>query len=142
MEPCMYCEAADPRRLELMTKVADLSVSSLHWYREQTYPGRCVLVFGRHVKKLTDLTEEEHAAFFRDVRRAAAVITELYRPDKLNYLIFGDLGPHLHIHIVPKYADGADWGEVFRMAPQPPRYISPEGEAAEVERIRARLAAE
>lgn len=52
-EGCMYCEAGDERRLELMTPIVDLKVSSLHFYREQSYPGRCVLVYHKHIQKLT-----------------------------------------------------------------------------------------
>lgn len=135
----MYCVVDDSRRLHLMTHVADLEVSSLHFYREQTYPGRCVLVFRNHVHKLTDLTAEEHAAFFRDVARCASALTDLYRPGKINYLVMGDMSPHLHIHLVPKYPDKPDWGTIFQMMPEPSLFLSPEEEAAEIQRIRAAL---
>ncbi|MBQ2062879.1 MAG: HIT family protein [Oscillospiraceae bacterium] len=138
-DPCMYCLEADERRLALMTKISDLEVSTLHLYREQTYPGRCVLVFGRHVHKITDLSGEEAAAFFRDVHRAARALTALYRPDKINYLVLGDLSPHLHMHLVPKYAGGADWGQIFRMMPEPSQFLSPKEELAAVEAIRRAL---
>lgn len=26
---------------------------------------------------------------------------------------FGDLVPHVHVHVVPKYKDGPDWGNPF-----------------------------
>lgn len=42
-------------------------------------------------------------AFFEDASKAAQKLTELYHPDKINYLILGDLCPHLHLHLVPKY---------------------------------------
>ena len=62
-EGCMYCEAGDERRLELMTPIVDLKVSSLHFYREQSYPGRCVLVYHKHIQKLTDLEPEEYMGY-------------------------------------------------------------------------------
>lgn len=133
---CMYCEKEDARRLALMVPVVKLNTAILHLYREQSYPGRCVLVYDRHVQKLTDLTAEEHAAFFRDVQHAAQVLTKLYHPDKINYLVLGDLCPHLHLHLVPKYQGGTDWGSIFQMMPNPAYFLSGEEEAAEVERIR------
>ena len=58
MADCMYCDPQDVRRLELMTPIAPLEASTLHFYREQTYPGRCVLVYHRHVHRLTELEPE------------------------------------------------------------------------------------
>ena len=58
MADCMYCDPQDVRRLELMTPIAPLEASTLHFYREQTYPGRCVLVYHRHVHRLTELERE------------------------------------------------------------------------------------
>lgn len=138
-EDCMYCKADDSRRLELMTPIAELKVSTLHLYREQSYPGRCVLVYHKHIQKLTELTSEEYAAFFEDVSKAAQVLTELYHPDKINYLVLGDLCPHLHLHLVPKYQDGTDWGRMFQMMPEPQNFLSPEEEAAEVLKIQKAL---
>lgn len=139
MADCMYCDPQDVRRLELMTPIAPLEASTLHFYREQTYPGRCVLVYHRHVHRLTELEPEEYAALFRDVHKAADTLTRLYHPDKINYLILGDLCPHLHVHLVPKYQGGADWGTMFRMMPEPTRFLSPQEEARQIEGIRAAL---
>lgn len=30
---------------------------------------------------------------------------------------YGDTGCHLHMHLVPKYKDGYEWGGVFEMNP-------------------------
>ena len=40
-----------------------------------------------------------------------------FTPDKLNYGAYGDTGCHLHVHLVPKYRDGFEWGGVFAMNP-------------------------
>ena len=138
-EGCMYCEAGDERRLELMTPIVDLKVSTLHFYRQQSYPGRCVLVYHKHIQKLTDLEPEEYMAFFEDASKAAQKLTELYHPDKINYLILGDLCPHLHLHLVPKYQGGTDWGRMFQMMPEAHKILTAEEEAAEVLKIKRAL---
>lgn len=137
-ESCMYC-ARDERVEALMTEVIRLELTTVYLYREQSYPGRCVMVMNRHVHKLTDLGAEEHAAFFAEVNRVAQALTELYHPDKINYLVLGDLCPHLHIHLVPKYQGGTDWGTIFQMMPDPPHYLTEEQEAAEIRKIREKL---
>lgn len=138
-EECMYCQAEDERRLRLMTKITKLKVSTLYFYREQSYPGRCVLVYRDHVRKLTDLTPEAYTAFFTDVAKAAQALTDLYHPDKINYLVLGDLCPHLHIHLVPKYQGGTDWGEIFQMMPEPQRYLHEAEEKEEIQKICKKL---
>lgn len=124
-EPCMYCERGK-ELLEQMLPAVQLSCSDLYLFREQTYPGRCILVFREHKHKLTDLTEDEYIRFSIDARRSAQIINEVFHPDKINYLILGDLCPHLHLHLVPKYKDKKDWGKTFEMFPDPAVYTSEE----------------
>lgn len=42
---------------------------------------------------------------------------EIFNPDKVNYVAYGDTGHHLHFHLVPKYKDGYEWGSVFAKNP-------------------------
>lgn len=42
---------------------------------------------------------------------------EIFNPDKVNYVAYGDTGHHLHFHLVPKYKDGYEWGSVFALNP-------------------------
>ena len=51
--------------------------------------------------------------YFEELAATAKAIFELYHPDKINYATFGDLVPHVHVHVVPKYKDGPDWGNPF-----------------------------
>ena len=113
---CAYC-----MRGELLDKfgiyVCDLSVSTLVLFREQSHPGRCIVAYRDHVSEIVDISDDERNAFFEDVNRAAKAIHAVFSPDKLNYGAYGDTGCHLHIHLVPKYRDGFEWGGVFEMNP-------------------------
>ena len=59
------------------------------------------------------MTEEERNGFFADVALVSKAMQELFNPDKINYGIFGDGVPHVHMHIVPKYKDQLQWGHFF-----------------------------
>ena len=113
---CAYC-----MRGELLDKfgiyVCDLSVSTLVLFREQSHPGRCIVAYKDHVSEIVDISDDERNAFFDDVNRAAVAIHAVFGPDKLNYGAYGDTGCHLHVHLVPKYRDGFEWGGVFEMNP-------------------------
>lgn len=118
---CMYCEKGSELHKQMLLALK-LTCSDLYLFREQSYPGRCILVFRDHKHKLSDLTEEEYFGFCKDARKAAKILQTVFRPDKINYLILGDICPHLHLHLVPKYKDMREWGSVFQMFPEPAVY--------------------
>ncbi|MGE5606217.1 MAG: HIT family protein [Bacteroidota bacterium] len=123
---CFYC-AKDQRLQDLMIEVRQLDTATLYLFKEQTYRGRCVVAYNRHVRHLTELSELEVAAFWKDVTRVAKALEKAFHPDKINYGIYGDTNPHLHCHVVPKYEGGFSWGGTFEMMPKEKKLLS-EGE--------------
>lgn len=113
---CGYC-----MRGELLEQfgiyICDLSVSTLILFKEQSHRGRCIVAYKDHVSEIVDISDEDRNAFFADVNRAARAIHKVFHPDKVNYGAYGDTGCHLHVHLVPKYKDGFEWGGVFAMNP-------------------------
>jgi diadenosine tetraphosphate (Ap4A) HIT family hydrolase len=115
-ENCMYC-SKNKNLDSLMIKICDLEVSTVYLFKEQTYKGRCNVVFKEHKSEITDLTEEEAAAFIKDIRKVAKAIQKAFNPGKINYGAFADTMKHLHFHVVPKYEGGTSWGTTFEMNP-------------------------
>jgi len=101
-----------------MIQICDLSTSTLFLFKEQSYPGRCVVAYKDHVKELFELSESDRNAFMADVCQAAAAIQKAFSPAKINYGAFSDKLPHLHFHIAPKYEGGLNYGGTFEMNPQ------------------------
>jgi diadenosine tetraphosphate (Ap4A) HIT family hydrolase len=113
---CFYCSQNEELD-SLMIKICDLDVSTVYLFKEQTYKGRCNVVFKEHKSEITDLTEEEAAKFIKDVRKVAVAIQKTFNPDKINYGAFADTMKHLHFHVVPKYEGSPSWGKTFDMNP-------------------------
>jgi diadenosine tetraphosphate (Ap4A) HIT family hydrolase len=91
--------------------VAALSVSSLYLAKNQTYRGQCVLIFDlRHVARPDQLSGQEWQAFCTDLFEAQGAIARTLRPDHLNVESLGNVVPHLHWHIVPRYLSDPRWG--------------------------------
>lgn len=135
---CAYCgcqEALDAFGI----KICDLEVSQLILFKEQSHPGRCIVAYKDHVSEIVNISESERNAFFRDVNRAAEALHRAFpEMKKLNYGAYGDTGCHLHMHLVPKYEGGFEFGGVFAMNPQ--RVYLSDGEYAEmIEKIKAAL---
>jgi len=91
--------------------VAQLSASSLYLSTNQTYRGHCQLVFDpRHVARLDELSTDEWRAMADDLRRAQAAIVRAVNADHVNVESLGNIVPHLHWHIIPRYRDDPRWG--------------------------------
>ncbi|MBP3277985.1 MAG: HIT family protein [Butyrivibrio sp.] len=114
---CGYCVGGEPLA-KFGIKICDLSVSQLILFKEQSHKGRCIVAYKDHVSEIVDISDEDRNKFFADVNRAAKAIHKAFNPDKVNYGAYGDTGCHLHMHLVPKYKDGYEWGGVFEMNPQ------------------------
>jgi diadenosine tetraphosphate (Ap4A) HIT family hydrolase len=91
--------------------VAKLSVSSLYLAANQTYRGQCVLIFDpRHVARPDQLAAEEWAALSRDLHDAAKAVVRAARADHLNVESLGNVVPHVHWHVIPRFVGDARWG--------------------------------
>ena len=112
----MYC-MEDERRNQLMIEIAQLEVSTVFLFKEQTYKGRCNVVYKDHVKELFHLEDQELTSFMKDVKKVAEAIDNAFGPNKINYGAYGDTLHHLHMHVVPKYEGKENWGSTFEMNP-------------------------
>ena len=72
---------------------------------EPDYPGFCRVILARHVREMTDLAPAEREAFMAVVFGVEAAIRETMRADKMNLASLGNMTPHLHWHVVPRFRD-------------------------------------
>jgi diadenosine tetraphosphate (Ap4A) HIT family hydrolase len=77
----------------------------------QQYRGHGVLVFDpRHVTRLDELTADEWQAYAADLKRVTAAVVAVCKPDHLNVESLGNVVPHLHWHVIPRYKNDGRWG--------------------------------
>lgn len=134
---CHYCEKGSALDVFVL-EIQKLSVSTLYLFREQSHPGRSIVAYDEHVGDIAELPDDKRNAFFADVASASRAIRAAFRPDKINYASFGDTLQHIHFHLVPKYRDGFEWGNVFAMNPR--KTIPADAEYADmIAKIRAAL---
>lgn len=112
MSECFYCEDGEKRK-SLMIEICKLKYSTVYLNRNQKYLGRCVVKLNEHKTEYFQMNKEERDGYFTELAATAKAIYDLYHPDKINYATFGDLVPHVHVHVVPKYKEGPDWGSSF-----------------------------
>jgi len=68
--------------------------------------GHVAVVFRRrHVANFTDLAPEELTEYWADIQDVGRTVERVFKPCHVNYLLLGNIVPHLHVHIVPRYLD-------------------------------------
>ncbi|WP_456281877.1 HIT family protein [Cupriavidus sp. JZ107] len=101
----------------------------------ERFPGFCRVVWQDHVAEQTDLSEAEQAWLMRLVARVERTVRDVMAPDKVNLAAFGNMVPHLHWHIIPRYRWDTHFPEAVWAAPQR------EADAGRVEALQQRLPA-
>ena len=134
---CIYCQRNQQQK-DIMIEICDLQVSTLFLFKEQSHEGRCIVAYKDHVKELFDLPEAERNAFMDDVCRVAKALNDTFHPAKINMGMYADTLAHLHVHIVPKYEGGFEFGGTFEMNPKR-TYLTDEQYAAIIEKIKQSL---
>ena len=89
---------------------------------EPGYPGFLRVIVNAHVKEMTDLNADDQAALMRVVFAAETALHEVVRPDKINLASLGNVVPHLHWHVIPRFEDDPHfpnpvWGVKLRDKP-------------------------
>jgi diadenosine tetraphosphate (Ap4A) HIT family hydrolase len=88
------------------TVVFDGDFTATFLQRRTVLPGYCEVVWKRgHVAEPSDLAPNDAAGYWREVVAVGRAIQRLFNPAKMNYLTLGNWVPHLHTHVVPRYAD-------------------------------------
>jgi len=104
-------DAPRPTSNDFWDLVAPLSVSSLYLAKNQTYRGQCSLIFDlRHAARPDQLTSTEWGAFCGDLYVSHRAIVGVTQPDHVNVESLGNVVPHLHWHIIPRYIGDPRWG--------------------------------
>jgi diadenosine tetraphosphate (Ap4A) HIT family hydrolase len=99
-EGCPICQRGQP-----LDVLVELRASWATGGAEAPLPGYLCVVSKTHVVEPFDLPDGERAAFWDDVMLVAAAAVSVTGALKMNYAIYGNTIPHLHMHLFPRYRD-------------------------------------
>ena len=88
---------------------------------DEPFAGFCRVIWNAHVREMTDLVPADREHLMWIVFRVEAALRALLAPHKINLASLGNLVPHLHWHVVPRFADDSHypnpiWGPTKREA--------------------------
>jgi diadenosine tetraphosphate (Ap4A) HIT family hydrolase len=109
---------------------------------EADHPGFLRVVWNAHVAEMTDLEPADRDYLMHVVFTVEAVLRAFLRPHKVNLASFGNVVPHLHWHVIPRFREDPHfpnpvWGSRLREGIVP---VPPEFRARVVKALRAKLA--
>lgn len=86
---------------------------------DRHYPGFCRVIWTAHAREMTDLAPAQQQYLMSIVFAVERVVRQLFAPDKINLASFGNMVPHLHWHIIPRWRDDRHfpepiWGTVHQ----------------------------
>lgn len=88
---------------------------------EADYPGFCRVICHAHVKEMTDLAAAQRTLLANAVWAVEAAQREVMQPEKVNLATLGNMTPHVHWHVIPRFTDDRHfpspvWAEPRRAA--------------------------
>jgi diadenosine tetraphosphate (Ap4A) HIT family hydrolase len=100
------CEQGRPEETDYGARIFAGAVSDAYLQKAGIQRGYTISIWrGRHVAEPTELTDEEASAYWLELLRVGRALEQHLQPVKLNYDLLGNSLPHLHTHVVPRYAD-------------------------------------
>lgn len=69
------------------------------------FPGYCRVIWNTHIAELTDLAPADRRQFMDIVFKVEEALRISLAPHKMNVASLGNLTPHLHWHVIPRFID-------------------------------------
>jgi diadenosine tetraphosphate (Ap4A) HIT family hydrolase len=71
----------------------------------EPFPGFCRVIWNEHVREMTDLSVPDRAHLMDVVYAVESALRARLTPMKINLASLGNQTPHLHWHVIPRFAD-------------------------------------
>ena len=85
---------------------------------EHNYPGYVRVVWNEHVREMTELDDTLRQRLMKTVFAVESAQREVLTPLKINLASLGNMTPHLHWHVIARFADDLHFPQPVWGAPQ------------------------
>lgn len=133
---CQMCTKWDD---EPNLRIAALQHCYVMLNRDQFFRGYCFVVARNHVTELFHLDSQNRSSLMEEVSSVAAALNCVFNPTKINYELLGNMVPHIHWHVVPRFSDDPLWPRPIWSEPHEPAELTAGEYAERIATIRAAL---
>ena len=85
---------------------------------EPDYPGYVRVIWNDHVREMSELQEDQRLKLMRTVFAVELAQREVLAPLKINLASLGNMTPHLHWHVIARFADDLHYPQPVWGVPQ------------------------
>jgi diadenosine tetraphosphate (Ap4A) HIT family hydrolase len=91
---------------------------------DAAFPGFYRVIWNAHVAEWTDLVPADRSHLMQTVAKVETLMRHALQPTKVNLASLGNVVPHLHWHVIARFADDSHfpnpiWGQAVReVAPE------------------------
>ncbi|MBS3934706.1 MAG: HIT family protein [Sulfuritalea sp.] len=117
MDACELCDSAGG---EVLWQDAACRVVRVGGAEGAAFPGFCRVVWQRHAAELSDLSAAERRHLLDVVHAVECAVRATMRPDKVNLASLGNVVPHLHWHVIPRWRDDSHFPAPIWATPRRP----------------------
>jgi diadenosine tetraphosphate (Ap4A) HIT family hydrolase len=102
MQHCELCSAPGG---DLLWANEECRVVLVEGEEAGLYAGFCRVIWKTHVAEMSDLEPAQSARLMRVVLATERALRDLVVPDKINLASLGNVVPHVHWHVIPRWQD-------------------------------------
>ena len=95
---CVFCDGEGGQRLWRDARCRVVLT-------DEPFAGFCRVIWNAHVREMTDLDAADREHLMRVVFAVEAALRARLTPTKMNLASLGNVTPHLHWHVIPRFAD-------------------------------------
>ena len=136
MTDCPMCRRWE---VEKELQIIELPHSYVTLNRDQYFPGYTLLFTKDHVTELFHLERDVRSALMEEVSMVAEALFTIYKPTKINYELLGNMVPHIHWHIVPRFSSEQLWPRPIWAEQHEEHHLAPIEQQQCIETIRRTL---
>lgn len=97
------CELCESDGGEILFRHPDYRIVRVTGAEGDAYRGFCRIIWNHHVKEMSDLTVEQRNTLMAAVFRLETALRTVLKPDKINLASLGNMTPHVHWHVIPRF---------------------------------------
>lgn len=120
-------------------RIAEMTHSYVILNRDQFFPGYTLLFTKNHVTELFHLDKTIRGELTEEISHVAEALFNVFQPSKINYELLGNMVPHMHWHLVPRFSSEALWPRPIWSEPHEELLLSPEEYCQRIDLIRKAL---
>jgi diadenosine tetraphosphate (Ap4A) HIT family hydrolase len=85
---------------------------------DEPFPGFCRVIWNAHVGEMTDLAPADRVRFVEVALAVESALRARLAPTKMNLASLGNVTPHLHWHVIPRFSDDTHFPAPVWAAPR------------------------